>query len=326
MHAIVAGQTGRSTATTPTALSDLVRGQSFLAIEVDELSSEVQDRLGLRDLRLVDRPLTAQTYEIAAHGDAIEIVVPIADASSCRPVYIVGTPDLVVTVRDSAGDFGSFADRVRWDAQRPGAVALFLFVELALRSFRASIREVRETLDDLEGAMLDGTHRYHLLALNDLHRRISGMRRALGEYGDAVTDFNDELQTNDSYAPEAVALARTHASAVSAVLGTLGIVRDEAANAMDLYRSLTSTRQGLVINRLTVVSGLLLPLTLITGFFGMNFGWLTDHTSSTSSFWLLGVAIPVAVAVTVVTLMWRAGWLAVLQAERSQRVKERRRR
>jgi hypothetical protein len=40
------------------------------------------------------------------------------------------------------------------------------------------------------------------------------------------------------------------------------------------------------------------PLTFVTGFFGMNFGWMVDHIDSPVAFWLLGMAIPIA-AVTV---------------------------
>ena len=87
---------------------------------------------------------------------------------------------------------------------------------------------------------------------------------------------------------------------------------DEVSNAMELHRSLTTTRQGLVIKRLTVISALLLPSTFVTGFFGMNFGWLDEHIGSGVGFWLLGVLIPVAV---VLGAMWRAGWLVVLQRD-----------
>lgn len=119
-----------------------------------------------------------------------------ADETGCHPVHATATPRMVATVRDERGvDFDAFCRRVRWDAEHRGAVGVFLFVELALRSFRTSIREVRSTLDDLEESMLDAAHRAHLLTLHGLHRRISLMRRALGEYADAVADINDVFET-----------------------------------------------------------------------------------------------------------------------------------
>jgi magnesium transporter len=51
----------------------------------------------------------------------------------------------------------------------------------------------------------------------------------------------------------------------------------------------------------SVVATIFVPLTFITGFFGMNFGWMTDHIETQVAFWLLGVVVPLATA----TLAWR---------------------
>ena len=41
--------------------------------------------------------------------------------------------------------------------------------------------------------------------------------------------------------------------------------------------------------RLTVVATVFLPLTFITGFFGMNFGWLVGNIDTSTDFWVLGI-------------------------------------
>ena len=58
-----------------------------------------------------------------------------------------------------------------------------------------------------------------------------------------------------------------------------------------------------MINRLTVVSGVLLPLTVITGFFGMNFAWMTDRIDTAATFWLLGMVLPAAIALGAIVFM-----------------------
>ena len=52
-------------------------------------------------------------------------------------------------------------------------------------------------------------------------------------------------------------------------------------------------RQGEQINRLTLVSLIFLPLTAISGFFGMNFNWMINHIESHEAFVAFGVVLPV---------------------------------
>ncbi|HKA30257.1 MAG TPA: CorA family divalent cation transporter [Candidatus Binatia bacterium] len=74
------------------------------------------------------------------------------------------------------------------------------------------------------------------------------------------------------------------------------------SNILQDYVAAIAQRQGDQINRLTLVSLIFLPLTFITGFFGMNFGWMNEVIGSAHAFVALGVALP-AVSV-VVTMAW----------------------
>ena len=67
------------------------------------------------------------------------------------------------------------------------------------------------------------------------------------------------------------------------------IIDNLVANALDLYLSTVSNRLNEVMKRLTVVATIFLPLTFLTGFFGMNFGWLVRNITGAATFWLLGV-------------------------------------
>jgi magnesium transporter len=64
-----------------------------------------------------------------------------------------------------------------------------------------------------------------------------------------------------------------------------------------------------VTERLTLVATILFPLTVLTGFFGMNFGWMVEHVDSFTSFAILGVGGMLALTAGVLLLFWRAGYI-----------------
>ncbi len=71
--------------------------------------------------------------------------------------------------------------------------------------------------------------------------------------------------------------------------------REILSNAMELHLSSTSARLNQTLSQLTIIASLFLPLTFLSGFFGMNFGWLVDHIGS---FWTFAAAVA-AMAITV---------------------------
>jgi magnesium transporter len=85
--------------------------------------------------------------------------------------------------------------------------------------------------------------------------------------------------------------------------------REMLAEALNVYLQATSNRLNEVATRLTVLATIFVPLTIVTGFFGQNFKWLTDHIDSLTSFLVFGVggiAVPAAV---IWAWLRRAGYL-----------------
>jgi magnesium transporter len=73
---------------------------------------------------------------------------------------------------------------------------------------------------------------------------------------------------------------------------------DAAANAIGMVLDLQLNERAYLVS---VVATIFVPLTFITGFFGMNFGWMVDSIDTQVAFWLLGFVVPAATA----ALSWR---------------------
>jgi magnesium transporter len=70
---------------------------------------------------------------------------------------------------------------------------------------------------------------------------------------------------------------------------SLAVVLQANMAVISLEQNDISVRQNEAMKQLTVIATIFLPLTFITGFFGMNFGWMIDHIDSFWVFALLGV-------------------------------------
>jgi hypothetical protein len=64
---------------------------------------------------------------------------------------------------------------------------------------------------------------------------------------------------------------------------------DAAANGMGMLLDLQLNQRAYLVS---VVATIFVPLTSITGFFGMNFGWMVDRVEGPAAFVLLGASPP----------------------------------
>ena len=94
-------------------------------------------------------------------------------------------------------------------------------------------------------------------------------------------------------------MARRHDFAVS--------IRDYTMQVRDLYNSQLDVRQNKIMTLLTVVTTIFMPLTLIVGWYGMNFRYMPELE------WRYGyltvIALCVAVATFCLILFKRKKWL-----------------
>lgn len=84
---------------------------------------------------------------------------------------------------------------------------------------------------------------------------------------------------------------------LSSVQGTSGLIDSLASsirNASQDVQAQVGAWQSDRINVLTIVTMVFLPITFLTGYFGMNFNWLDDQLESFGSWILLGVLLPIA--------------------------------
>jgi Mg2+ and Co2+ transporter CorA len=88
---------------------------------------------------------------------------------------------------------------------------------------------------------------------------------------------------------------------VGRLLGSI----DAAANGLGMMLDLQLNQRAYL---LSIVATIFVPLTFVTGFYGMNFKWMTDHIESAIAFWGLAIVVPATVGL-VAWHRWVRPWL-----------------
>ena len=133
------------------------------------------------------------------------------------------------------------------------------------------------------------------------------LRRSLGSFRRMLII---QRQVFDRAAERLVALSGDRDEA-AAYYRDIGDHLWRAINDVDMAREslqgMVDTYSNEVQERLTIVATIFLPLTVLTGFFGMNFNWLISHVGPAWAFWGLGVGGLVISAVAIAFWLRRSG-------------------
>jgi Mg2+ and Co2+ transporter CorA len=203
----------------------------------------------------------------------------------------------------------AFDEHVRSDStlgvlDGPGFLASLL--EWELNEYFLAIDAVQREIDRIEeGILVEKSSERSLARLVEQRRRVTYLRGGLTPhryvYSTLAHPSFDVVSGSDAAADFALLSERLE-QAVQAAEGA----RDTIVGGVDLYMSQTAQRTNDVMKVLTVVSVLLLPASLLAGVFGMN---MLPKVFLHSWFFIVVLAIMVAVSGSLLALLYRRGWL-----------------
>jgi magnesium transporter len=172
-------------------------------------------------------------------------------------------------------------------------------------SFFPALEDFDERIDAVEDQVFREPREEHLEEIVRMKRRLNRLRRVVGPQRDMVAQLFGGLAQLPGRDVEAERYFRDIFDHLIRVADLIDSYKDLLAGAMDVYLSSVSNRLNLVVERLTVMSTILLPLIVLTGFFGQNFGWLVRNIGGLGAFLVFGVALPLVSAALLVVYLRR---------------------
>ena len=261
-----------------------------------------------REVLGTDREGRIDVYEDALHFSVTEIRMQNRDLQSAHVDAVVGPGFLLTFHRREAEFIGRMRRTCREDFLQFSRSPGFLLYEIGdhlLDQHRRVLQEASDAVENVQmrlfGPVDDGIFKeVALLAsdLNGLRRVLLGTREVLHELASRRSPFIPE-----STQPFLDRMAGT----TERLVADVNAGRELLHETLNLYLGMVSHRTNRIVNRLTILSAIFLPLTFLCGVYGMNFDVMPELKWSYGypAFWLVVVML----ATILLRIMRRARWV-----------------
>lgn len=274
------------------------------------------DGLGIDPILLRDAVTESDQPKYDNLGDHLALTIhtpTLADdgAIATSEIDLVLLPGQLVTFHTDRAQgidwaMGRVRDRVEW---RRGDVDLLLasVVDVICRRFVGPVEHLDRLADEQAIRALSGDDVVGDVATLRLYE--ADLRRVLVPLLVALDDL--AADTHPLIGDAAARRMRDVGDVVSRLVGLLDSARGVLGDALAIYHGIAAHRMARATTVFTVYAAIMLPLTFITGFFGMNF---VDLPGENYGWVIAGVVMLLSLVVSVV-VFWRAGLLTPERAE-----------
>ena len=137
------------------------------------------------------------------------------------------------------------------------------------------VERLSDELEELEDVMLTDARPEHLQRLYTAKRALVGLHKVVGPEGEVVRSL---ARLEAFVEPDAYMYFQDIGDHLARLADQIDTYREVASGTMDIYLSSQSNRMNQVMKTLTVVATIFMPLTLISGIYGMNFHTMPELT------------------------------------------------
>ena len=182
---------------------------------------------------------------------------------------------------------------------------LYDFLDYIVKDDLRLMENYENELDSMEQAIIDGDENLPSGRLNDIRSDI----RYLRIHYEQLMDLAQEFQENENgfFKPENLRYFRLFIDRAARLHDSSMSLRDYTMQLRDLYKAHLDIKQNRIMTVLTVVTTIFMPLTLIVGWYGMNFKYMPELNYE----WSYPVVIVLSILIVILSLIFfkKKKWL-----------------
>ncbi len=150
-------------------------------------------------------------------------------------------------------------------------------------------------INDLEDRVVQAPRPEEIQAIFRTKKTLSQLRRFVGP----LREVTQSLTTRDFplISSQTIPYLRDVSDHLFRIYETLDTYRDQMSNLLDAYLSQVNNQMSRIMQRLTAVATVFMPITFLTGIFGMNF--THQPWANTSVWWWLALMLLIGIGMTI---------------------------
>lgn len=251
-----------------------------------EVISEIGKCFNLHPLLLEDIVNTDQRPKMEDYDSYIFLVIKMLYANekgiNSEQISIVLGPNFVISFQETEGDvFDLIRERIRSGKGKTRELGsdflTYSLLDAIVDSYFGILEKTGERVEDLEEELTRDPNQKTLRKIHVMKREMILLRKSVWPLREVISGLlrsdsklitkNTDLYLRDVY------------DHTIQVIDTIETLRDMLSGMIDLYLSSISNRMNEIMKILTIVGTIFIPLTFITGLYGMNFRYMPELES-----------------------------------------------
>jgi magnesium transporter len=225
-------------------------------------------------------------------------------------VSLVLGKNFLISFQENVGDvFGPVRDRLRNAKGRIRTMGVdylaYALIDAVVDEYFHVLEKIGGTIGDLEEQMLSDPRQETMTALHKLKRTMILLRKSVWPLRDVIGSL--ERGESSLICKETHVFLRDVYDHTIQEIDTIESYRDMLSGLLEVYLSTISNRLNAVMKVLTIIATIFMPLSFITGLYGMNF----DHMPELHWHWGYPAVLVLMVLVTIAMLFFfkKKNWL-----------------